>query len=70
MLCCQFIRVMVSFNLVLSSDSYYWACTKSDYRYYTAMVKKTYIFNLNKSHNAKSQYITHNTKPESILVQK
>ena len=34
------------------------------------MVKKTYIFNLNKSHNAKSQYITHNTKPESILVQK
>lgn len=39
----QFIYVMVSFNMVLSSNSYNWACTKSDYRYYTAMVKKTYF---------------------------
>ena len=70
MLYFQFIYVMVSFNIVLSSNSYNWVCTKSDYRYYTAMVKKTYIFNLNKGHNAKSQYVTHNTKPESISVQK
>lgn len=34
------------------------------------MIKETYIFNLNKGHNTKSQYITQNTKPEGELLEK
>lgn len=33
------------------------------------MIKETYNFNLRKGHNTKSQYITHNIKPEGKLVE-
>lgn len=40
---------------------------ESDCKCYAAMIKETYIFNLNTGHNTKSQYITQNTKPEGKL---
>lgn len=33
------------------------------------MIKEAYIFNLNKGHKTKSQYITQHTKPEDKLVE-